>query len=100
MKVCKVCMQECPFDIAQPVYSKASGFHGASCWDCYKAAQRARTAASPEHQALNAQLRAIKLELREARRAESDRRFRIKNAEYLAHLEQVLQLKHGARPAE
>lgn len=97
MKICKACMQEKPFDTTQATYSKASGFHGATCWDCYKAAQRARMAASPEHQVLKAQLHAIKLQLREARRAESDRRFRIKNAEYLAHLEQVLQLRYGAQ---
>lgn len=99
MRTCKACKQLKPYDPTQPTYSKASGFHGAACWSCHLAACRARmqAEASPEYMAHKAEVQRLKTELREARRAESDRKFRVKNAEYLAHLEQVLQRKYGTQ---
>lgn len=41
-RICVVCQQAKPYDRTKPAHSSASGFHGASCWSCYKAAQRLR----------------------------------------------------------
>jgi len=44
MKECKVCREAKPFDSAQKYRSKASGFHGTLCWDCYVIRDRGRSA--------------------------------------------------------
>lgn len=44
MKTCKACNQEKPYDPTAVRHTKLSGFHGATCWDCYKVAQRATPA--------------------------------------------------------
>jgi len=40
MRYCKYCNQNKPFDHSQQRLSKASGFMGARCWDCYVTYQR------------------------------------------------------------
>src|SRR5574343_138686 len=35
LKHCKYCGQMKPFNPMAIKYTKASGFHGAKCWDCY-----------------------------------------------------------------
>ena len=39
-KQCNQCGEVKPYDPMATRYTKASGFHGANCWDCYIANQR------------------------------------------------------------
>jgi hypothetical protein len=39
-KLCKICLEEKPFDGTAKTGTKASGFQGRTCWDCYVTASR------------------------------------------------------------
>ena len=74
MKLCKVCNQLKPFDLTAPHQSKAQGFMGLVCWDCFVTAQRIKMRArrnnqSPEILALKARKAQLKVEMLEAQRA-------------------------------
>lgn len=50
-KTCKTCGEQKPYDREAKRSSKASGFHGAKCWECYKAVKIAecqKVRATPE----------------------------------------------------
>jgi len=70
MKICEDCNQEKPFDAAAPARTKASGFYGWYCWDCYiqntqERAQRKGIERSPEYVALQAQRKALTTKYKE-----------------------------------
>lgn len=121
LRHCKHCNLEKPYEPTAPSQRKASGFYNGACWDCHILLQRPSKTTDPLKAAKAAQVLALKIEraaykaqiieicaqnrllkqqqtaLRDELRAECDRKFRVKNAEYLAHLEQVLQRKYGTQ---
>jgi len=89
MKTCKVCNQLKPFDPAIKGQSKAAGFMGKVCWDCYVRASRLKSRGlDPNDLAKDAELeaqRALRLaHTKQAAEARAERALRKLSPEYVA----------------